>query len=127
IVDGCLVWLWHRWQRNGSFATSMRSLFEPCGSWQVAQLSPLMPACSNRNGPRFSAWHDAHASLTELPVRSSLTFVDPCGLWHEVHSILPSRTGMWPERSSFATLSRWQFMHSCCWSFAFSCAVSDIG
>ena len=50
----------------------MRSLFDPCGSWQVAQLSPLMPACSNRNGPRFSAWHDAHASLTLLPVREQL-------------------------------------------------------
>src|SRR5207247_3214329 len=36
-VGGCLEVTWHRWQRNGRLATSMRSLFEPCGSWQVTQ------------------------------------------------------------------------------------------
>ena len=51
-------------------------------------------ACSHRNGPRFSAWQLVHASSTVVPTFSSLTFVDPCTLWQEVHSSLPSRTGM---------------------------------
>ena len=58
--------MWQRWQSIGSFATSIRSLFEPCGSWQVTQFS-RPTACSHRNGPRFSAWQVAHASLIELP------------------------------------------------------------
>src|SRR5687767_8072842 len=105
----------------------MRSLLDPCGSWHVAQLSPLTPACSNSHGPRLSAWHEAHDSLTVLPVFSSRTLVEPCGLWHDAHSIFPSRTGMWPERSSLATLSRWQDMHVCCWLTALSCAVVERG
>ena len=46
---------WQRWHRNGCLATSIRSLFEPCGSWQVAQFS-VTGACSQSIGPRFSAW-----------------------------------------------------------------------
>src|SRR6478736_6694262 len=111
MVAGCRVWLWQRWQRNGSFATSMRSLLEPCGSWQVVQLSPVVLACSNSQGPRFSAWQEVQDSLIELPVFSSRTLVVPCGLWQDEPSILPSRTGMWPDLSSLATLSRWQVMH----------------
>jgi hypothetical protein len=65
--------------------------------------------------------------LTVLPVFSSFTLVVPCGLWHDEHSILPSRTGMWPDLSSFATLSRWQVMQVPCWFIAFSCEVVDIG
>ena len=34
-------------------------------------------------------------SDTELPTLSSLTLlIDPCGLWHDVQVIFPSRTGM---------------------------------
>jgi hypothetical protein len=77
-------------------------LFDPCGSWHVLHASRT-GAWSHRNGPRFSAWQATHVSLTQLPTRSMRTFVVPCGLWHEVQSILPSRKGMWPERWSFAT------------------------
>ena len=89
----------------------MRSFDEPCGSWQVVQPSRL-GACSHRNGPRFSAWQDVHSSATESPLRSSFTLVDPCMLWQVEHCILPSRTGMCPDRSTFATLSRWQVAHT---------------
>ena len=45
---------------------------------------------------------------TEPPVLRFLTLViEPCGLWHELQAILPSRTGMCAtERSVFATCSR---------------------
>jgi hypothetical protein len=58
IVEGCFVPMWQRWQSIGDFATSIRSLDEPCGSWQLSRLS-RPAACSKRNGPRFSVWHDA--------------------------------------------------------------------
>ena len=59
---------------------SMRSLDEPCGSWQVAQFSRT-GVCSNSIGPRISAWQLVQLSLTEFPVLRALTFaIDPCGL-----------------------------------------------
>src|SRR3989304_2948329 len=99
--------MWQRWQSIGTLATSMRSLFDPCGSGQVTQFS-RPTACSNRNGPRFSAWQLAHDSATELPVLSIFTFCDPCGLWQLVHSILPSRTGMCDDLWSLLAFLRWQ-------------------
>src|SRR6187455_1327260 len=89
----------------------MRSFDDPCGSWQVTQPS-RDGACSQRYGPRLSAWQEVHSSVDESPVRSIFTLVLPWVLWHVEHCILPSRTGMWPERSSLATLSRWQTAHS---------------
>src|SRR5262245_61192811 len=91
----------------------MRSFDEPCGSWQVAQFS-LTGACSQSIGPRISAWQLVHNSPTELPTFSALTLlIDPCGLWHDVHVILPSRTGMCATaRSVFATCTRWQVAHN---------------
>ena len=71
MVAGCRLDTWQRWQSIGSFATSIRSLFEPCGSWQVTQFS-RPAACSHRNGPRFSAWQVAQASLIELPFAQHL-------------------------------------------------------
>ena len=53
-LDGCLVATWQRWHSMGIRVTSMRSFDEPCGSWQVVQLSRT-GACSNNTGPRISA------------------------------------------------------------------------
>ena len=46
----------------------------------------------------------------ELPTLRFFTLlIDPCGLWHEEHDILPSRTGMCATaRSVFTTCTRWQ-------------------
>src|SRR6476469_3478938 len=104
----------------------MRSLFEPCGSWQLAQFS-RPAACSQRNGPRFSVWQLAHASLMVLPVFSIRTLFDPCGLWHEVHSILPSRSGMWPDFLTFIASCLWQVSQVCTTFTVLSCARSDFG
>jgi len=41
---------------DDSAAARWRPLFEPWGVWQFEQ-SSLTGWCSNRNGPRFSAWH----------------------------------------------------------------------
>src|SRR5690242_1784551 len=98
--------MWHRWQSIVSFVTSMRLLDEPCGSWHVLHFSAT-GSCSHRNGPRFSAWQLVHDSLTVLPFLSRRTFVDPCGLWQELQSIFPSRTGMCAERCIFDALSGW--------------------
>src|SRR6476620_5846354 len=89
--------------------TSIRSFDDPCGSWQVVQFSRT-GACSHSIGPRISAWHVSHSSLTELPTLSALTLlIEPCGLWHDEHDIEPSRTGMCATaRSVLATCSRWQ-------------------
>src|SRR5262249_35965340 len=94
--------------------TSMRSLDDPCGSWHVAQFSRT-GAWSHSIGPRISAWHVMHSSPTELPVFRFLTLVsDPCGLWHDEHSILPSRTGMCATaRSVLVTCSRWHVAQTC--------------
>ena len=88
--------------------TSMRSLDEPCGSWQVAQFSRT-GACSKSTGPRISVWQLVQSSATELPYFRFLTLlIEPWGLWHDEHDILPSRTGMCATaRSVFATCSRW--------------------
>ena len=59
MVAGCRLLTWQRWQSIGALATSIRSLFDPCGSWQLAQFS-RPAACSHRKGPRFSAWQLAH-------------------------------------------------------------------
>ena len=93
--------------------TSMRSFDEPCGSWQVAQFSRT-GACSHSTGPRISVWQLVQLSATELPVFSALTLlIEPCGLWHDEHDILPSRTGMCATaRSVLATCRRWQVAHS---------------
>ena len=96
----------------------MRSFDEPCGSWHVTQPSRL-GACSQRYGPRLSAWHDVHNSAMESPLRSSLTLVAPCTLWHVEHSIFPSRTGMWPDRSSLANFVAMTRAHSWVCVFVF--------
>src|SRR6188508_2718168 len=109
MVAGWRVATWQRWQSIGIRTVSMRSLDEPCGSWQVAQFSRT-GACSHSTGPRISAWQVTQLSATELPVRSALTLlIEPCGLWHEEHDILPSRTGMWvTARSVLMTCVLWQ-------------------
>ena len=85
----------------------MRSFDEPCGSWHVAQFSRT-GACSHSIGPRISAWQLMQLSPTELPTLSALTLlIEPCGLWHDEHDILPSRTGMCATaRSVLATCRR---------------------
>ena len=87
--------------------TSIRSLDDPCGSWQVVQFSRT-GACSKSTGPRISVWQVVQNSETELPVFRFLTLViEPCGLWHELQDILPSRTGMCATaRSVLVTCSR---------------------
>src|SRR5262245_24078278 len=55
------------------------------------------------------------------------TFVEPCGLWHDVHCILPSRTGMWPNRWSLATSVLWHVAQVSVMVRAFNCAYSDFG
>src|SRR6186713_3608147 len=114
IDAGCFVAMWHRWQSIGMRTTSMRSFDEPCGSWHVAQFSRT-GACSNSMGPRISVWHVVQSSATELPVFRFLTLlIEPCGLWHDEHDILPSRTGMCATaRSVLATCRRWQVAHTC--------------
>ena len=59
-------------------------------------------------GPRISVWQLVHSSATELPVLRFLTLlIEPCGLWQELHDILPSRTGMCATaRSVLVTWSR---------------------
>ena len=104
----------------------MRSLAEPCGSWQVVQPS-RDGACSQRNGPRFSAWHDVHVSATESPLRRSLTLVDPWMLWQVEHSSLPSRTGMCPERSTLDALSRWHEAQTSIWLAFFNWPLAETG
>src|SRR5574339_63571 len=118
--------MWHRWQSIGTFATSIRSLLDPCGSWQVTQFS-RPTACSNRNGPRFSAWQLAQLSATELPSLSIFTFCEPWGLWQEEHASLPSRTGMCCERCTLFTTFWWHWAHVSIWVSVFSCAFSDFG
>src|SRR5512139_3594614 len=98
----------------------MRSLFEPCGSWQVAQLSAT-GACSHMYGPRFSAWQLVQLSSIVVPVFSSFWFELPWTLWHDAHDILPSRTGMWLKRFCLFTIARWHDAHSSDSLFAFSC------
>src|SRR6185436_167927 len=126
MVAGCRLLTWQRWQSIGALATSMRSLFDPCGSWQLAQFS-RPAACSHMNGPRFSAWQLAHDSLTVLPVFSMRTLVDPCGLWQEVQSILPSRSGMWPDFWTFIASCLWQLTHVSTALAVLSCAFADFG
>src|SRR6187397_1024090 len=105
-VAGCLLAMWQRWQSIGMRTTSMRSFDDPCGSWQVAQFSRT-GACSKSVGPRISVWQLVHNSATELPVFKFLTLlIDPCGLWHEEHVILPSRTGMWATARSVLVTCR---------------------
>src|SRR5512140_2662953 len=98
----------------------MRSLFVPCGSWQVTQAFAT-GACSHRYGPRLSAWQLAHDSSIVLPVLSSRTFDDPCTLWHEEQDILSSRTGMWFRRYCLLTMLRWQVAQVSASFFARSC------
>src|SRR5262245_62279278 len=92
----------------------MRSFDDPCGSWQVAQLSRT-GVCSQTTGPRISVWQLVQLSTIELPTRSDFTLlIDPCGLWQLEHDILPSRTGMCATaRSVLATCTRWQVAHTC--------------
>src|SRR5436190_23877967 len=104
----------------------MRSFDDACGSWQVAQFSRT-GACSYSIGPRISAWQVSHSSPTELPVLSALTFVnEPCGLWHDVQFIFPSRTGMCATaRSVLVTCSRWHSWQSAVSVGFTSCRVVD--
>ena len=48
--------------------------------------------CSQRNGPRYSAWQLVQVSLTVF-FTSCAGAVEPCGEWQEVQAILPSRSG----------------------------------
>src|SRR3954464_5486196 len=93
---------------------SMRSFDEPCGAGQGVQFSRT-GVCSHSVGPRISAWHEVQVSLTVLPIFSALTLlIEPCGLWHDEHDILPSRTGMCATaRSVFTTCTRWQVAQTC--------------
>src|SRR6185295_783753 len=126
MVAGCRLLTWQRWQSIGSLATSMRSLFDPCGSWQLAQLSrPAAWSC--RKGPRFSAWQVAHVSLMVFPIFNMRTLVDPCGVWQVVQSIFPSRTGMWPDFWTFIDSCLWQVAQVCTAVTVFNCARSDFG
>src|SRR6185369_12450450 len=120
--------MWQRWQSIGIRTTSMRSLDEPCGSWQVAQFSRTC-ACSNSIGPRISLWQLVHDSATELPVFRFLTLmIEPCGLWQELHDILPSRTGICATaRSVLLTCSRWQVAQSSVCVALTSCFSVDFG
>ena len=95
---------WQRWQRNGSLLTSIRSLFDPCGSWQVVQLS-VTGACSHRYGPRFSAWQLVQLSSIVVPALSSRTLVLPCVLWQDEQVIPPSRTGICVKRCCLFTIA----------------------
>src|SRR5689334_12297290 len=113
IVPGWLDASWQSWQRLGTF--SVRSFTErlPCGLWQFRQLSST-GACSNRNGPRLSAWHVVQSSL----MLSAFTIAGdsaPCGLWQLVHFTLPSTIGWCDGRATSARMSRWQLKQtSCC-------------
>src|SRR5262252_2300269 len=104
----------------------MRSLFEPCGSWQLAQFS-RPAACSQRNGPRFSAWQLAQASLMLLPTFSIRTLFEPCGVWQDVQSILPSPTGMCPDLRIFIASCLWQLSQVSVAVAVFSWNRSDFG
>src|SRR6185436_21147994 len=127
-VAGCVLAMWQRWQSIGMRTTSMRSFDEPCGSWHVAQFSRT-GACSNSIGPRISVWQLVHSSATELPVFRFLTLlIEPCGLWHDEHCILPSRTGMCATaRSVLATWSLWQLAHTWVWVGLTSWYSTDFG
>src|SRR5512132_3602931 len=129
MVAGWRECTWQRWQSIGTFATSMRSLLDPCGSWQVTQFS-RPTACSHRNGPRFSVWQLAQASVIEVPSLSIFTFCDPCGLWQVVHSILApffSPTGMCDDLCTLLTSLRWHWTQVSCTVSVFNCAFSDFG
>ena len=47
---------WQDWHSTGPRAVSMPGFEAPCGAWQIPQFSTA-GACSQRYGPRFSAWH----------------------------------------------------------------------
>jgi len=75
----------------GVFSFRSFACEDPCGLWQVRQLSST-GGCENTNGPRLSAWQDLHWSLTD----SCLTIAcdsAPCGLWQSEHLTLPSVIG----------------------------------
>src|SRR4051794_717732 len=120
--------MWQRWHSIGMRTFSIRSFDEPCGSWQVAQFSRT-GACSKSIGPRISVWQLVHSSATELPVFRFLTLlIEPCGLWQELHDILPSRTGMCAtERSVLVTCSRWHVAQSWVSVVCTSCRSADFG
>src|SRR5206468_662640 len=75
----------------------------------------------------FSVWQLAQLSLIVLPTFSIRTLVEPCGVWQEVHSILPSRSGMWPDFWTFIASCLWQEMQVSVARTVFSCAFSDFG
>src|SRR5215217_963608 len=68
-----------------------------------------------------------HASLIQLPTRSWRTFVEPCGLWQELHSIFPSASGMCATRFTLVACVRWQLPHSSSSVAFFSCAFTATG
>ena len=55
------------------------------------------------------------------------TLFDPCGVWQVVQSILPSRTGMWPDFLTFIASCLWQVSQVSTAVTVFSCARSDFG
>src|SRR5262245_36157904 len=55
------------------------------------------------------------------------TLFDPCGLWHVVQSILPSRTGICPDFLTRITSCLWHVAHVSVAVAVLSCARSDFG
>ena len=98
---GCV----QRWHRNGSFATSMRSLFEPAGRARVAQLSPLTSPVLDGTARRFSALTPGHDSLMLLP-RATANVCRAMRMWQDAFHLAFAHRHV-PERIDFATLSRW--------------------
>lgn len=73
---------------------SSRGFDDPwMGLWHDPQPSVFNGACSNTNGPDFSAWHLKHTWSCAAVVRSSFDRKPPCELWQSLHCSIPSFTG----------------------------------
>src|SRR6188474_2673602 len=70
----------------------------------------------------WQRWQSIGALATSMR-----SLVDPCGLWHDVQSILPSRSGMWPDFWTFIASCLWQLTHVSTALAVFSCAFADFG
>jgi hypothetical protein len=66
-------------------------------------------------------------SFNELPAFNIRTLFEPCGVWQVMQSILPSRTGIWPDRFTFIASCLWQDSHMSRAVAAFNWACSDFG
>ena len=83
--------MWQLWQSQGERAFSKGGVVDPCAVWQLMQLSTT-GACSQRKGPRFSAWQAKHVSLIEF-LNISLGPAEPWAAWQSEHVISPAPTG----------------------------------